>query len=211
MNLLVVGCGKVGSRLATALSSEGHDVSVVDADEKSFLQLGADFKGMTFVGVEVDQDVLKRAGITVCDAVAAISPDDNKNIMVSQIAEHIFHVPKVITRIYDPDREDVFCHLNLRTVCPTRLTVDAVKSALLETQNDHKTVHFGMSTLSFNIEPLPSRCIGQTLSKAAASLAAEQRMLIGALHEADDLTTTAENPQLILLESDRLVVSERID
>lgn len=211
MTILVVGCGKVGSRLATDLSAEGHDISVVDADEKAFLQLGSGFKGMTFVGVEVDQDVLKKAGITVCDAVAAISPDDNKNIMVSQIAEHIFNVPKVITRIYDPDREDVFSHLNLRTVCPTRLTVDAVKSALLEKQNEHKTLHFGMSTLSFNTESIPSKCVGLTLEKVAAQYAEEGRILIGALHHADDLTTVAENPQLMLLVDDRLVLTERID
>lgn len=76
---------------------------------------------------------MKQAGIESCDAVAAVSQDDNLNIMCSQLAREIFKVPSVLARIYDPAREDVFSHFGLHTVCPTNLTVSAVKSALTET------------------------------------------------------------------------------
>ncbi|MEG0570900.1 MAG: NAD-binding protein, partial [Oscillospiraceae bacterium] len=105
MNIMVVGCGKVGSRLALALCEDGHDVSVVDRYESSFELLGSAFSGFTTIGVPIDQDVLKRAGIEDCDAVAAVSSDDNVNIMVSQLAHEIFKVPTVLARIYDPKRE----------------------------------------------------------------------------------------------------------
>ena len=110
MNILVVGCGKVGARLASVLSREGHDVSIVDRFEESFEMLSDDFEGFKTCGVPIDQDVLRRAGIENCDALAAVSPDDNVNIMVRQLAREIFHVPQVLARIYDPAREDVFSH-----------------------------------------------------------------------------------------------------
>jgi len=211
MNLLVVGCGKVGARLATQMSAEGHDVSVVDSDEKAFLQLGEEFTGMTFVGIEFDQDVLKRAGISACDALAAIGPDDNKNIMVSQIAKRIFNVPKVITRIYDPEREDVFSHLNLHTVCPTNLTVEAVKADLLRSEKEHQNLHFGMSTLSVHTEDPDVIYLGQTLEELAALLATKQSLLMGVLHAAGDVTLTVEDPNRVLLEDDKLIITRKVD
>ena len=82
MNILVVGCGKIGSRLAYVLEQQGHDISIVDENEEKFELLPADFYGFTTVGTPIDQDVLKRAGIESVDVVAAVTPDDNINVMV---------------------------------------------------------------------------------------------------------------------------------
>ena len=127
MNVLVVGCGKVGSRLANTLCDEGIDVSVIartaaEADK----MLEPDFKGSLLCGVPIDQDNLKKAGIESCDVVCAVTDDDNTNIMVSQLAKEVYGVKKVVSRILDPERGDIFAHFGLETVCPTKLTVEAI-------------------------------------------------------------------------------------
>jgi trk system potassium uptake protein TrkA len=131
MHVIVIGCGKVGSKLAIALSEEGHDVVIVDNDSSNFKMLGASFRGITVTGVPIDQDVLKQAGIEDSDVVAAVTPDDNVNIMVCQVAKEIFKIPRVIARIYNPDREHVFHEFGLETICPTDITVDVIRSKIL--------------------------------------------------------------------------------
>lgn len=135
MNILVVGCGKVGSNLAIALESMGHDVSVVDEnpdhlDPATNLTL-LNFNGLCVCGMPIDVDVLRQAGIENCDAVTAVTSDDNINIMVAEVATKIFGVKHVCARIYDPVREKVFAQrLQLHTICPTRLTIEAVVDSL---------------------------------------------------------------------------------
>jgi trk system potassium uptake protein TrkA len=132
MQVIVIGCGKVGSRFAQALSEEGHDVVVVDNDRHLFKKLGPDFNGVTITGVPIDQDTLKQAGIETADALVAVTPDDNVNIMACQVAKEIFKVPRVIARIYNPEREHVFHQFGLETICPTSITVDIIHSMILD-------------------------------------------------------------------------------
>lgn len=141
MNILVVGCGKVGSNLAITLEALGHDVSVVDEDTN---RLNAstnltllNFNGLCVCGVPIDVDVLRHAGIENCDAVAAVTSDDNTNIMVAEVATKIFGVHRVFARIYDPVREKAFAErLKLHTICPTRLTIDAVLGELSKDEEE---------------------------------------------------------------------------
>src|SRR3954467_10710110 len=121
-----MGCGRVGARLATQLSEAGHEVLILDITSRAFWRLGPDFKGKTMVGNGIDVDVLRRAGIERADAFAATTQGDNRNIMASQIAKHIFNVPKVVTRIYDPIRQDTYSELGLETVSPTVLGASAL-------------------------------------------------------------------------------------
>ena len=131
MNIIIIGCGKVGAKFAQVLSEEGHDVVIVDSDRAAFKSLKPGFNGITVTGVPIDQDVLKQAGIETADALAAVTPDDNVNIMACQIAKEIFKVPRVIARIYNPEREHVFHEFGLETICPTNLTVDVIRSKIL--------------------------------------------------------------------------------
>lgn len=120
MFVVIMGCGRVGARLATLLVEAGHEVTVLDVDKEAFTRrLPVDFQGTTLVGNGIDVDVLRRAGIERADAFAAVTQGDNRNIMASQIAKHIFHVPKVVTRIYDPIRQETFAALGLDTISPT--------------------------------------------------------------------------------------------
>jgi trk system potassium uptake protein TrkA len=110
-----MGCGRVGARLALMLDASGHEVTILDTKGSAFSRLGSDFRGTTILGNGIDQEVLKRAGIERADAFVAATQGDNRNIMASQIAQHIFGV----TRIYDPLRSDTFTELGLRAISPT--------------------------------------------------------------------------------------------
>ncbi|MGI8644281.1 MAG: potassium channel family protein [Thermomicrobiales bacterium] len=125
MNVVIMGCGRVGARVATNLSNNGHDVSVVDTDSRAFQRLPSDFRGDTIIGTGIDEDVLRSAGIESAHAFVAVTNGDNRNIMAAQVAKMVFNVPEVICRIYDPVREDTYRRLGLTTVCPTT-TVSAM-------------------------------------------------------------------------------------
>ncbi|MCI8441614.1 MAG: TrkA family potassium uptake protein [Provencibacterium sp.] len=207
MNVLIVGCGKVGSHLANYLDSLGHDVSIVDTDAASFDQLEDSFSGFTVQGIPIDQEVLQRAGILGCDAVAALSQDDNVNIMVSQLAQEIFHVPRVITRIYDPERKDVFSHFGLKTVCPTDLTVDAVYSMLTDV-DDVKNLTFDGSVLGFYTVPAPKMMVGDSIKNLREQ---EGQALLGVLHANGSITMNSREELRRVIASDRLVYAKLID
>lgn len=208
MNILVVGCGKVGSRLASSLAQDGHDVSIVDRKEENFELLDDDFDGFTTAGVPIDQDVLKRAGIENCDALAAVSQDDNVNIMVSQLAREIFQIPNVLARIYDPRREDVFSHFGLHTVCPTNLTVEAVRSALLES-GSVRTVNLGAHTIAFHWFPVPKRFVNQYCGDVNLDLDESETLL--AIQHADMSINIAGKKNVKLATTDLMIIARVVD
>ena len=134
MYIIIAGCGKIGANLVKTLSNEGHDVVVIDPNEESFAQLESGTHCLTITGMCIDEDVLKSAGIEHADALLAVTSDDNVNIMTAQIAKQLYHVPHVVTRIYDPDKDAVLRQMGLNTVCPTMLTVAKIGSLLGETE-----------------------------------------------------------------------------
>src|SRR5579864_7938774 len=121
VKIVIVGCGRVGSTLARQMVAEGHQVSVVDEIVSSFSRLGEDFGGQMVVGSGIDEEVLRRAGIEGADCFASVTNGDNRNIMAAQVAQKIFKVRRVITRIYDPIRAEVYRELGLETMCPTTI------------------------------------------------------------------------------------------
>lgn len=121
MKLVIMGCGRVGARLALMMDMEGHDVTVIDADPHALNRLSEEFGGKTVLGTGIDVDVLKSAGIETADAFAAVTNYDNTNIMACEVAKEIFGVKKVLARIYDPGRESLYHELGLETICPTTL------------------------------------------------------------------------------------------
>lgn len=119
MKVVIMGCGRVGARVAALLDNTGNQVSVIDTDSQAFRRLPVAFGGETIIGTGIDEDVLRRAGIEDADAFVAVTNGDNRNIMAAQVARLIFDVPEVVCRIYDPVREDTYRRLGLTTVCPT--------------------------------------------------------------------------------------------
>ena len=130
MNVVIMGCGRVGSELAAILDGEGHQVTVLDIDPDSFSQLPSDFRGSVVVGNGIDQDVLRRVGVAAADAFVAVTPGDNRNVMAAQMAKHLFGVRKVVCRIFDPIREEMYRSLGMETIGPTRVVAGLLKEAL---------------------------------------------------------------------------------
>jgi trk system potassium uptake protein TrkA len=138
MFIIIMGCGRVGARLASQLSRAGHEVTVLDVNGNSFRRLDPDFSGTAMLGNGIDVDVLRRAGIERADAFAAATQGDNRNIMAAQVARHIFRVPKVVSRIYDPLRQQTFEMLGIETISPTvigaRAFLDLIDPSIPVTQ-----------------------------------------------------------------------------
>lgn len=131
MQVLILGCGRLGALLAELLDQDGHAVTIIDSKPESFSRLRPEFRGSAVVGLGIDEDVLRRAGIEQADAFVALSDGDNTNVMACQIAKHVFRVPKVISQIKDPGRREVFNALELDSISLTILGADAFKKELL--------------------------------------------------------------------------------
>ncbi len=125
-----MGCGRVGASVARRLDNEGHEVMVIDLDSNQFQRLPSDFGGRTIVGSGIDHRMLVEAGIEQADAFLALAHGDNRNVLASQIAKHLFGVETVVTRLYDPFRAELFQRLGLRTFSPTNIGADLAYGAL---------------------------------------------------------------------------------
>lgn len=131
MKIIIMGCGRTGSQLAAMLDAEGHQITILDTNENSFRRLPSDFNGTALVGDGTDDETLKKAGIEEADAFVAVTQGDNRNIMSAQIAKHIFKVPKVLLRIYDPLRRELYTNLGLDAFSPTVIFAQLLKDNLL--------------------------------------------------------------------------------
>ena len=151
MRTVIVGCGRVGSSLARQLSAEGDDVAVVDFSESAFNRLGEDFTGEMVFGSAVDEDILRRAGTDRAEAFVAVTDADTTNIMAAQIAQHEFGVKKVICRIYDPARADLYAELGLETICPTTIGAEKVKRFQNEAARPFKRINGAAAILDDDV------------------------------------------------------------
>ena len=130
--IIIIGCGRLGSRLANQLSQNGHSVVVIDKDKKKFDNLAAEFSGFRIHQDATELDVLRAAKIQRADIVLALTGVDNVNLMVAQIAQTIFEVPRVLARIFDPQREQVYRQLGIVVISPVQLSTTAILNELAE-------------------------------------------------------------------------------
>jgi trk system potassium uptake protein TrkA len=131
MKYLIVGCGRVGATLAKLLTAENHEVTVVDENPAAFKRLGNRFNGRVEVGTGIDYDVLKRAGADSADGFVAVTDGDNRNVMAALIAQRMFNIKKIVARIYDPPRGQLYRELGIETVCPTTIGAKIVRDKLM--------------------------------------------------------------------------------
>jgi len=156
VNVIVVGCGRVGSQLANLLSVDGHNVTVIDKESAAFRRLGTTFNGVTIRGLGFDEDVLEEAGVRECDAFAAVTDLDNTNLMAAEVARKIFDVPHVVARLYNPQRERTYQQLDLDYVCGTTLVAESLLDKIqsghghhIDTFGDVEIVVFKLAAESF--------------------------------------------------------------
>lgn len=130
MKILIMGCGRVGARLASLLDEDGHEVTILDNDTYSFRRLPPSFSGTALFGNGIDEEALKKAGIEEADIFVAVTQGDNRNVMACQIAKHIYKVPRVVSRIYDPLREEMYNALGLETISPTKVFAQLMREKI---------------------------------------------------------------------------------
>lgn len=210
MTVLIVGCRRVGSNLARLLDEAGHGVSLLAETPDDLARMSAfadySFGGTGAVGIPIDIDNLRTAGIEDADAVACVTPDDNTNLMVAQIAQTLFKKERVICRVTDPAIKEVYAErFGLQVVCPTNLTVETAADILLE-NNQPDEMTFGCSTVGFLSTPLLPDKVGQPVSALDAPAG---RMLFGVMRGPTLLL--AHTPALLLEAGDQLLWAEILD
>jgi trk system potassium uptake protein len=174
--VIIMGCGRVGSDLTVQLGEGGHDVTIIDKRETAFDRLPPGFKARTFVGLGFDRDVLELAGIREADAFVAVSSGDNSNIVSARVALEHYHVPKVIARIYDPRRADIYERLNITTVATTKWGVKQIQMMLLHDRTELRESLGGGDLLRMRV-PVPHHLIG----KSATSINVDGKILVAGI------------------------------
>jgi len=134
MYIIIVGCGRVGAELAKLLSNEGHDVVIIDKNPTAFNRLGGAFNGLTMVGNGFDSETLKAAEMQKADVFCALTNGDNTNLVCAQLAKKIFSVPKVIARVYDPERAQIYQALGLDIISGTSLFAAMLRDKIIESR-----------------------------------------------------------------------------
>lgn len=191
MKYVIVGCGRVGSALAKLLSAENHEVTVVDENPAAFKRLGTRFSGRVEVGTGIDYDVLKRAGTAEADGFVAVTDGDNRNVMAALIAQRMFHVKKIVARIYDPPRGQLYRGLGIETVCPTTIGAQIIRDKLLNLPFESTpSFDFGrVSSLTLNVTK-------QLAGKTVRSLEQEGLVKIAALRRNGSVSIPTSNTEL---------------
>jgi len=163
MKVIVMGCGRVGSQVSLLLAERGHNVTVIDhRDADAMLRLGSGFKGKVINGLGFDEKVLMEAGIKEADAFVAASSSDNANIVGARTARNIFKVPRVVARLFDPRRAEIYQRLGLKTMSTT--TMGAERIYEMVTHSDLDVVHnFGHGEVSLIALEVPYHLAGRTV------------------------------------------------
>ncbi|MEZ4358037.1 MAG: TrkA family potassium uptake protein [Eubacteriales bacterium] len=138
--IIIIGCGRLGANLANALSSEGGDVLIMDKDKDAFRKLSPSFGGLTVVGDGMEYDVLQKAQIYKASVIVVVTNNDNANVMIAQIAREVFKVKRVISRLYDPEREYIYQELGIDTICPAILSAKEIDKIISKANESVKTM-----------------------------------------------------------------------
>jgi trk system potassium uptake protein len=160
MKIIIMGCGRVGEAVALLMLEEGHQITIIDNDVEKVNRLAFESKVRTVKGVGFDHDILIQAGIKDADAFIATSPSDNMNVIAARIARNIFHVPRVIARLYDPRRAKIYQHLGLITISPTALGAERIRELLIHTDDD-PVMTFGGGEVRLYLIEIPPHLVGR--------------------------------------------------
>jgi len=198
MNVIVVGCGRVGSQLATLLSVEGHNVVVIDKDVEAFKRLGTAFNGVTLKGLGFDEDVLEEAGIRDADAFAAVTNLDNSNLMAAEVARKLFGVKHVVARLYNPVRERTYQQLGLDYVCGTMLVAEVLHEKIKAGHGHH------LSSLG-DVELIQFKASQAIEGKRVSDIEILRRFRISAVSRGDEMFVP--EPEAVLHAGDVLMAS----
>jgi len=162
MRVIIMGCGRVGEQVSRLMAQEGHHVTVIDSDAAALARLGPEFKGHKVKGLGFDRNVLIKAGIEQADAFAAASSSDNANIVAARIAHNVFRVPKVVTRLFDPRRAEIYRRLGLITISSTTWGAERIHELLTHGDLD-PVLTFGSGEVCLLSAEAPPHLVGRTV------------------------------------------------
>jgi trk system potassium uptake protein TrkA len=199
MRVLIMGCGRVGSELSLALLEGGHDVTVIDKNPEAFWRYPPGEGARQMLGLGFDRELLEEAGIRDADAFIAVSSGDNSNIVSARVALEHFHVPKVIARIYDPRRAEIYGRLNIPTVATTTWGIKQIQLMLLHDREEIRESLGGGDILRVRV-PVPEHLIG----KPANTLNVDGKILVAGVSRGG--TGFLPTPDSTLQAGDYLVV-----
>jgi trk system potassium uptake protein TrkA len=209
VHVVIMGCGRVGSTLALSLEQRGHSVAVIDSDADAFRRLGGDFTGATVTGVGFDRDVLLSAGIERADAFAAVSSGDNSNIISARVARETFGVERVVARIYDPKRAEVYERLGIPTVATVRWTADRMLRQLVHDSASSELWRDPTSSIAIVEVPVHTGWVGRPLraieEASGARVAYLMRFGVGTLPTAS--TVVQDGDQVYMLVTDDMTAA----
>lgn len=197
-NAIIVGCGRVGSRLAQMLSDHGNNVCVIDRDPRAFMALGRDFNGSTFPGVGYDEEILVAAGIEDCDFLAAVTQSDNANLMVVEIARRLYNVPHAVARLYDSSHERTYMQLGIDYVCGTALVAEELFSKATSGVGDHIATFSDYEILEFALDLSSS----SKTSIKVSELESRHSLRICAFERANGSVSSIPTPSSVLYHGD---------
>lgn len=164
MKIIIMGCGRVGSQVSWLLLSQGHEVTVIDHDANALAKLGVDYKGKVVRGLGFDRNALLEADIEQAEGFVAASSSDNANIVAARIARNIFHVPRVVARLYDPLRAEVYQRLGLTTISTTGWGAERIVEVITHTDLDVLHIFRDGGTTLVRVE-IPMRLNGHTVNQ----------------------------------------------
>ncbi len=201
-----MGCGRLGSTLAQKLDARGHSVAIIDQNADAFRRLGAEFDGTTVTGIGFDRDVLREAGIERADAFAAVSSGDNSNIISARLARENYGVARVVARIYDAKRAQVYERLGIPTVATIRWAADRMVRHLVP-EGTVEVFRDPTSAVSIVEAPLHRDWVGRTIKSleevTGARVAYLMRFGIGSL--ATPSTVLQDGDQVFVVVTDDIV------
>lgn len=204
-NVIVIGCGRVGSRLATMLSSYDNNVTVIDRDESAFASLGRDFNGSTIVGTGIDESTLQHAGIEECDFLASVTQSDNTNLMCVEIAKRLYDVPNAIARLYNVAHERTYSQLGIDYVCGTALVAEEIFSKVMSGVGDHITTFGDYEILQFALD---LSATGKD-SITVGEIQKDHIIRVCAFERADGSTSSLPTSKSVLRQGDCVLVAVR--
>jgi trk system potassium uptake protein len=197
MRYLIVGCGRVGSTLAKLLVADKHDVVVVDENPAAFKRLGNRFGGQVEVGTGIDYDVLKRAGAERADGFVAVTDGDNRNVMAALIAQKMFRIPKIVARIYDPPRGQLYRELGIETFSPTTIGAQTIRDRLQD------VAYASVPTFDFGkLSSLVATVTRAQAGKRVEEIEIDGKIRIAAIRRLGAVSVASPND--ILLEGDEI-------
>lgn len=207
-NVIVVGCGRVGSQLANMLSDNGDNVYCIDRSPDAFANLGRNFNGTTIQGVGFDEDTLMKAGVDECDTLAAVTQYDNTNLMCAEVASRIFGVEHVIARLYNPNRSNAYSQLGIDYVCGTSLVAGEIFSKVVSGHGSHIATFGDCEIIEFTLD---LNSYDDPLSIKASDLEREHELRLIAFERADGSSSSIPTSDSVLYNGDVIMACVKID